>query len=180
MSLIDEALKKTQSALKKQNAREVFASESIIQAAQTTQPSSSKTTYPYQQKRFSRHSFKMPKIYQYGLMGVLATTTLLMIFFEIHAHSTAIEQRYTQFYKGVFSHFSSTQPVAKLTPLAKLPLTLNGIMKTKHKSAALINNQLYHVGETIDGYQIQQIHYDHVVLKDTISGKTEILKQDLA
>jgi hypothetical protein len=57
---------------------------------------------------------------------------------------------------------------------------LNGTLQVKHQHVALINHQLYHAGEMIDGYKIEQIRYNHVDLLNIATRERRELTPELS
>lgn len=158
MSLIDQALKKTQSSLHQQNKPNT-RTESVTPPPFTAQQivNSLKT-----KKRFN-----MPEINKYWIVGTLSAAILVSLVFIVTTHFKTIEQRYTHFYKNIFSHPNQS-------------LVLNGVIEMNNNRVALINGHLYHAGESIDGLQIAQIHYDHILLKNQATQQTQILRPTLS
>lgn len=165
MSLIDEALKKTQSSLHQQKTE----SESVIPQSPRT-PIISPSNYPFKKTKVAH--FEMPVINKYWLIGIASFMVLCTIGFETYAHFTAVKQRYENFYNAALSHLSFGSSNS-------IPLVLNGTMKSNSQGVALINGHLYHAGDTISHYQVKQIHYDHVMLQDPKSHQIRILTPEL-
>lgn len=63
---------------------------------------------------------------------------------------------------------------------AQIPLILDGTVRVDTKRDALINQQLYKVGDTIDGYLILEIHDGQVKLLDRKTLETSVLKTNLS
>ena len=162
MSLIDEALKKTQSSLHQQKTESEFATP---QKPQT--PIISPSAYPFKQNRVAH--FEMPTISKFWLIGIASFMMLCTIGFETYAHFQAVKQRYENFYGAMLTHLS----------FKKTPLVLNGTMKSNNQGVALINGHLYHAGDAISHYQVKQIHYDHVTLQDPKTHQVRVLTPEL-
>lgn len=166
MSLIDEALKKTQSSLHQQKTSIEYVTPPIPQAPQT--PRMSPSAYPFKQTKIAH--FEMPTINKYWLIGIASFMLFCTIGFETYAHFSAVKQRYANFYGAALSPLSFA---------SQTPLTLNGTMKSSNASVALINGHLYHAGDTISHYQIKEIHYDHVTLQDPKTHQIRTLTSEL-
>ena len=177
MSLIDQALKKTQSSLHKQNTKSPRAP---IYSATTTQIplAAQRVANPYKRKNIADSSFKLSAINKYWIIGSLSLVLIAIIGFETHGHFAMIKQSYANFYGKIFSNFSLKPK--KISPIISTqPLILNGTMKMDSERVVLINDTLYHVGQTVNGYQIKQIHYNHVILQNTSTGQALELTPEL-
>ena len=95
----------------------------------------------------------------------------------MHFHS--ITDRYVNFYSNLFSQHKTqrviTQPVMNET----MPLTLSGTMRINNKRVALINGNLYRVGEVVNGYKVNAIQYDHVTLLNPQTHQIRTLVPEL-
>lgn len=189
MSLINQALKKTQSLLHEQKKRSIhsseLASESVMQTTST--PPFARLKNPFYQKSTTLKSFEALSINKYWAIGIASAIFITCIGFEIVTHFTVIEKRYANFYEKLFS---STTVKKKPVPIIAAPvvvntaapiasLTLEGTMETGHKRAAMINGDLYSIGEIIAGYKIMQIHYDHIVLQNIVTHHIHTLSPKL-
>lgn len=159
MSLIDQALKKTQLSLNKQKTEAVPQPEPIAQTPQTQQSFSQQPRNPLQQKRLITRRIPLPGFNKYIAFSLLGLILLILSVFIIHAN-------YAKY------------PIS-LTTLAH-PLSLDGTMEMDNERVALINGHLYHKGEIIEGYRITQIHYNDILLQDTDSHQSITLMPKLA
>lgn len=55
-------------------------------------------------------------------------------------------------------------------------IALQGIWRIGRRAKALISKQICGVGSVVDGYVVQRIHPDRVIVKSSNSGKIEVLK----
>lgn len=175
MSLIDQALKKTQSALNQKKVLPTQTPSHTNNDRPQTRPISARPQIPL----FARQSLGIPAIMKYGMIGALSIVAIIVIGFEIHSHYTTLTQRYNGFYGKMFSRFSQPKKIIPVA-VAEPPLVLNGTLETGIERIALINQQLYHVNEIVDGYLIKQIHYNRVVLQNITTHKTRVLTPKLS
>ncbi|OGT33800.1 MAG: hypothetical protein A3C44_05225 [Gammaproteobacteria bacterium RIFCSPHIGHO2_02_FULL_39_13] len=183
MSLIDEALKKTQSSLKNtQRPHSVSTSESIVsRATATSAMHAGMIPNQFIKPRRTKKSFAFPNMtfnLHWIIFSVASIISIsLIIFMLMHFHS--ITDRYVNFYSNLFSQHKTqrviTQPVMNET----MPLTLSGTMRINNKRVALINGNLYRVGEVVNGYKVNAIQYDHVTLLNPQTHQIRTLVPEL-
>lgn len=179
MSLIDQALKKTQSSL---NQQQTTSTDTPAQKTSTTH-------MPFYASRITTRFEK--KYILNGVIGITIAAIITLSGFEIDKHAAVIAERYTYFYGNIFSLSSTTpqkptpaQSLTKPLPLASelIPeksLVLTGTMEMEKERAALINGHLYHVGDRVADYQIKAVHYNQVVLSDPVTHHIKILTTEL-
>ncbi|PIZ04061.1 MAG: hypothetical protein COY58_06220 [Gammaproteobacteria bacterium CG_4_10_14_0_8_um_filter_38_16] len=192
MSLIDDALKKTQSALTKKPKSTATFSTSETHAKATASHHSidpkisaaiinrKKTPFLSEKRKDLIYAIIKSRLF---LLAVLILIAGCMITF-FYNPLPQISKRYVQFY----GHFFNGKALKKTTP-PKIPaapttktvstLSLDGTLETGQTHAALINNQLYYTGEKIDGYQIKHIEYNRVILLDLSTHETHVLTPTL-
>lgn len=177
MSLIDQALKKTQSSLNKQKTeslRSPIYSAATAQIPLTTQ----RLINPTGRKNTANTFFEFPAMNKYWIIGPLLAIFVAAIGFETHLHFASVKAHYANFYGKIATDFLSKSKKAALV-IASQPLTLDGTMEMNSARVALINGKLYHTGQTVNGYQIQQIHYNGVTLQNTATHQTNELTPEL-
>lgn len=163
MSLIDQALRKTQSALNK-NASSVKSKDS---------PESIIISPHLKRKRHNRPP--------YGII-IFSTMSFLAILFLIsHTHFSAISHRIANGYHTLFHHKKlPPAPVVQPPPAVQIPppaetILLNGTLQVGNEHAALINHQLFHIGDIVGGFKIIQIHFNNVVLQNPSTHENKII-----
>lgn len=142
MSIIDQALKKTQQAIEKEKStasqKMTHESEKII----TQTPRATIAT----------------KNYRKNILILSTSLTLITLFLILF-----------NFVPTLFAwHFHKTSQ-----------LILNGTVHVGNNRAALINHQLYHVGQWIGEFQITEIHSNSVELKNIKTSKKQKLTESL-
>lgn len=193
MSLIDQALKKTQSALK-QKAQTTSSTQPIIDKVDKPEPirpapavhaipkKYKKTSHTVSDFGFNGTDF-LDFITNRWVIGAASFVFMAMLVLTMHQYVLHIGQRYTQFYGHLFQHVLPVKNKSKLVttpPKPVVPMKLNGTLQMENQHVALINHQLYHTGETIDGYQIEEIHYNHVILQNTETHQKRELTPELS
>lgn len=191
MSLIDQALKKTQSALH-QKTRNVPPAKPIVHKPEPI-PHTVHAIPPKYPKMKSRTAsdFNFNNIDIVNFITnrwVLGTASLLfvaMLTVSMHPYFSYIGQRYVQFYGHLFEDIVPTKskPTLVVAPkpvIPMIPLELNGTIQVEHQRVALINHKLYHLGEMIDGYKIKQIRYNYVDLQNIETHQKRVLTPELS
>jgi len=179
MSLIDQALKKTQSSLNQQKAEPVAQSKPIARPVPT--PTFRQTPRnPLQQRRLITPRIELPGLNKYYAWSLLGLILLTLGAFVIHTNYASIAKRYVNFYGTIFlDQSASVKPTPALPPPTTMapvqPLSLDGTMEMDNERVALINGHLYHRGEIIEGYRITQIHYNDVLLQNTVTQQSMTL-----
>ncbi|OGT44165.1 MAG: hypothetical protein A3F13_06070 [Gammaproteobacteria bacterium RIFCSPHIGHO2_12_FULL_40_19] len=183
MSLIDQALKKTQSALH-QKTRPILPKQPIVDRAEPLlereplRPTVHAIPRGYKKRTRTALDFNFVStdfrdfMTNRWVLGALAFVFAAMLVLSAHQYLSHISQRYTQFYGHLFDRRlpakNTPKPIATppkpITPA--IPLQLNGTLQMNSEHVALINHQLYHAGETIDGYKILHVRYNHVDLQN--------------
>lgn len=160
MSLIDQALKKTQSSLKQNHA----------QTAATVETHPTENTPPNTPPLFARRQsrFELPSIHPRWIIVSLLLLGASFCGYELITHFHPIEKRYSTFYKNTWSSLTASLHRHKKlsTPISEAPLIVNGILEMNKNRVALINGKLYHPGEMVNGYNIVSIHYNRVTLEN--------------
>lgn len=154
MSIIDEALKKTQQELHMKQARADHQKNSQAQQniEQILQQSESK----------SRRSFPLIFLILFTLLLALLVMQTLHPY-KKKQHASAMAQA---------DRVSSLKPTATVPSSAVVlqGLKLQGIMASDHHRIALINQSTYRVGDELQGLTVKSIDDDQVVLQH---GKLE-------
>lgn len=189
MSLIDQALKKTQSALH-QKRRNVPPAQPNVDKPEPIRPAVHAIPRKYQKTKshtVSDFTFNHTDLVNFvtnrWVIGAASFIFLLMLTLTTHQYFLYIKEQYIQFYGQLFQHLlpAKHKPVATPKPVAPIiPLQLNGTLQMKHQHVALINHQLYHAGEMIDGYKIEQIRYNHVDLLNLQTHQKRELTPELS
>lgn len=151
MSLIDQALKKTQKDLRQQKR------------AKSVSPS---VNNPYKIPPYTTdNSFSADDFLDFcrnrwviGTGVALVLAALILIF-----PPSQLAHRYENFYSGLFHSVvtkKSAPPVTLVSTITTAPLSsleLEGTVQVSHHQAAMINQQLLNTGETILGYRVEHI-----------------------
>lgn len=180
MSAIMDALNKTQSAIDKKP----YSDRSLYGDIKIPHPDASKTD-PHaallHKKKKSFFSTKNGKavfsilMHRYFILLSLSAFLGFSIWFG-YQHDQPITAEINKI-KNSFKAQSKTTIAAQP---AQIPLILDGTVRVDTKRDALINQQLYKVGDTIDGYLILEIHDGQIKLLDRTTLKTRILKTELS
>lgn len=176
MSLIDQALKKTQTSLRqnrpdKAEKQDTSPRSPIYSTTHTSQiPLSA-------QRIINPFKKKYPSNKKYWIVGAVSLIAVGIMGFEIVTHFSPIEKRYAHFYGNIFSH---SFVLKKAVPVVvEKPMILNGTMEMDNERVALINSDLYHIGQSVDGYKIKQIRYNNVLLQNTTTHQNRLLTPTL-
>lgn len=168
MSLIDQALKKTQTSLHKQKKESAAQADFSADSGHSSfAPSPDRPSYftpkdPFYKKNKRAFHIAFPSINPYWMMGSAAAIIAIMLIFAVAVHFKAMEQRYLNFY-----HFKKPVVIAPKLIVAPLSsLSLEGTMQAGSERVAMINGALYHTKDMIGGYQIKQIRYNTVILEN--------------
>lgn len=151
MSIIDQALKKTQQAIEKEKSttsqKMTYESEKIV----TQTPRATIAT----------------KNYKKNILILSISLTLITLFLILF-----------NFVPTLFTwHFHKISQSTNAMPPP--PMILNGTVHVGNNRAALINHQLYHTGQLIGEFQITEIHSNSVELKNIKTSKTQKLTESL-
>ena len=164
MSVINQALKKTQSALEQQAKA---APKPPVDAPQVSQPPKSAVRW---HKR-------------YLWMGILAP----MVVATGYLYGPVIATRDVHFYRTFFHRFTENQASQVATPPKAViaaaptptphpvPLALNGTVRMGKDRVAVINHEFYHVGDQMDGFKVDRIQFNTVTLSDPNTHEQETL-----
>ena len=163
MSVINQALKKTQSALERQAK---VTPKRSVDAPEINQP--------------PRPAFTWRKGHLF--MGILA----LFIITIGYCYGPMITTRDAHFYSAFFHRFIANQtaispktmvvsPPAPISTPHPVPLTLNGTVRMGKDRVAVINHELHHVGDQLDGFKIDRIQFNAVTLSDPKTHEQETL-----
>ena len=165
MSIINDALKKAQSNLKKKETEHIPNIYEKLYKPKEISPPSSEFIEPPPQEQKAWYS------------GIL---TLITIFFLVIGFLSAVlffllNQSTTKTQTVVVQPEDSNESTITPSPAAATPakrlykrneLVLSGIMMMGDKRVALINNDIYELGETVQGKKIIDITLDKVELQD--------------
>lgn len=205
MSTIIDALKKTQSAIDKKpysdhtlygdieipNSGRHGAKSHASLLGQEKKPDSSTRKFknPFSSLNvnfknpfsFSSHRFKK-SFSSLNRHHVIGSTIILCLCGGIwlgYQYDRQITRGITSAANSIEKHIPTTIP--KITAMAApKEFTLNGTVHTGSKRDAMINNHLYRVGDTVNGYRILEIRYDQVTLLDPETKKMVTLTTDLS
>ena len=150
MSIIYDALKKTQQARAKKVQIEVEIAPAPIASMLNT---TAALSYP---------KFKFPSLKPF-IKFKTSKSNLFVIVTSILLFMILIAQLYR------LSHTNETvgfQPKESISQAQADPLILNGIFTSDRIKIAMINDQSFHVGDMISGMKIVDIQYDGVKLKN--------------
>lgn|SRR3990167_2802531 len=162
MSIIDEALKKTQRALSEKE-KKIKAQTAVPIISRAQQKSSESIMQPVELTELSGNakSIKSNKyIYVTGLF--FGFILLLLILKNIDS--------------SIFPNAMNKKQI--ITP-AVSTLVLNGTMRIGNHRAALINHNLYQLGQMINGYQIIDIRFNEVDLINPVTHQAQKLTESL-
>lgn len=171
MSLIVDALKKTQSALNPHEEQLHKKSDALI----TESPP------PMTFSISKKHDFEFVNRWSIGFFALVLLGFLIALTHTYIAHLAA---RYVNFY-GDLAHEISSGKVQKPVVISEkaapvINFTLDGTLQMNGEHVALINNRLYYVGQIIEGFQIKRIHYNTVTVVNPITHQETVLTPALA
>jgi hypothetical protein len=175
MSLIDQALKKTQSSLRGQN-------KPGVDPLKTPEPerhiplTAQRVANSFKRRRISNRTFTLPTINKYWMIGIGVFIAVALMCFEIVSHFSDIKGRYANFYKTLYSDVTFQHGAGVNSTQ---PLILNGTMEMNGEHVALINGNLYHAGESVNGYLIKQVHYNYVALQNPATHRIRELSPSI-
>lgn len=178
MSTIIDALKKTQSALdnKPYPDHRLFGDIEIPNTDARNQASLLKNTKKKKKKSISflnKHFFK-----RLVIASVLGSISWLGYHYQ-HQISAKLQTLHTMLTEQKKQPIKTTPPPTLPTKKPHTNLSLNGTIHVGNKRDALINNQLLKVGDTIDDYQVSQVHYNSVTLLNPQTKRSKILTTSL-
>jgi len=174
MSIIDDALKKAQSNLDKKNNLSPTSQEKQPAQPKTPAPQTSRPAVrPLPQRPSENESSKNKTI----LISILSLIVLAGALFFI-LNKTSLKN--SAFTKNIpvlklINNSSKEKPAPSIKPKTKPLLRinydkntmiLNGTMTIDNKRVALINNNIYKVGDTVNGNEIIIITMERVELRD--------------
>ena len=161
MSIIHNALKKTQQELDKNGKKDISRIYDKLRASYQP-PQINKEP----EENISTEGLKLPrkkKIFPIFTLSVstfiLLVSALCLVYFFFYKQSSSSDLTASAKRK-IYS-----QPVSS-NPNMHEPLVLNGIMLKGQKIVALINDDIYEAGEFVDGKEIIKITPEAVQLKD--------------
>lgn len=178
MSLIDDALKKTQSALNPNQAQYKPPLDKEI-------PTSSFRTPPIPEHiRFLTKKKREVRAFVLNRWTIGIPAFLFLSLFVMFAHTFFLHlaQRYTRFYSQLIHEVSTSKvekPIVVAAPIPVINFELDGTLQMNGEHVALINHALYHIGEVIDGFQIKSVHYNSVTLVNLKTHQKEVLTPEL-
>ena len=170
MSIINDALKKTQNNLQKSDPKE--ASDVYKKIYQNNEPQKDGTSAPHSQPGETK--IKSGKIWHQSILAIvciallLAGVLLAVLFYLIKESSSTTSKNAVSSLKLQHEKTKSSPPVDPNV------LKLDGIMLTSGKRSALINGEVYEMGEMVNGKKIVNIDADRVDLLE--NGRMETLK----
>lgn len=174
MSLIDDALKKTQSALTRREKPAVKPTSSILQSKMdmphsTVDPRLQSTFTHREKSPFAWEEKKEIIIEFFGSRAFLLCIAIIVLL----ALSALL---YKDFKRMIIELREPKRAVLTQTTLTPInTIKLDGTLATGKEHAALINDKLYYAGQTINGYHIQSITYNKIILLDPATKKTYVL-----
>lgn len=193
MSIIVDALKKTQSDIDKKpyanhaiygdieipnsGRQDTNSHTAILGQKKIPKSSTSKFKNPFS---FSIHRFKkyFSTLNRQHIIGLTIILCLCGGIWLGYQYDRQITHGIANATNSIEKHIPTTPPKISTTA-APEKLTLNGTVLTGSKRDAMINNHLYHIGDIINGYKIVEIHYDQVVLLNLDTKETRILTTNL-
>ena len=165
MSIINDALKKTQQSFNKQNDQDISSLyEQIHSKPKPETVTTEKISEP--QKSNPKKIFAL----FLSIAGIAILLSSLLIAFSGKSHSRS---KPVAFVKSIVARETAKiiKPPEKKQTYQKGELFLNGTMEMQGKTVALINDGIYEVGDTVDGKKITDIRMDGVEL---LSGDQKI------
>ncbi len=173
MSIIHEALKKAQADLEKQENHGLTKMYEDLHRPSPQRQESSTIIAPSKPSPTPTKSW-LKIILTSTCIFFLSLSVLFGIFIYLTTESikppVPTPQNTTP--NAIQPQFSKDKALPK--PTEKNPLILSGTMMTGDKWVALINNEIYEVGETVEGKRILDITLEKVELRD--GANTLILK----
>lgn len=182
MSLIDQALKKTQSALHPQKVS--------TRRTDTFSNTPSEATPRTQAPLFSRANI-MDFFTHRWILSLTSFVFAMSIAWVAHHHIVQITQRYEHFYGHLYQNVAPqklnsvppikkiAQPQAQPTP-AVIPLQLEGTLQVGSEHVAMINQALVHKNQVIDGYRVEKVKDNAVDLQNITTHQDKLLTQTLS
>lgn len=196
MSAINDALKKTQSALNKQPIPETPVVVNVdsfekspakpsrfsrlfekIRSAEFLEDAKTRSAEFFDGAKEIIIDFLTNKFFIGAIGSLLLLGISILTFHHIHQfvkHKNVMLQK-------IQKSESLPASIAPATATEKpVNLVLNGTVHADSKRDAMINNHLYRIGDMVNNYKILEIHYDQVTLLDTETQKTAILTTELS
>lgn len=189
MSLIDQALKKTQSALHHQKSQSTTP-DAFSNAAHKEVPRPS-GHHLYSRKRTPASVFSHDNIMSImthrWMIGLTSFIFAISIALVAHHHLAQITHRYENFYEHLYQNVSP-QKHSAAAPIKKAaaprpvvtPLELEGTLQVGNEHVAMINQELLHKNEIIDGYQVEKVNDNVVDLQNITTHQERQLTQTLS
>lgn len=178
MSLIDDALKKTQSALTRREKPAVKPTSSILQSQielphPAFDPQIQKTLGDHKTPVFSWKEIAETMAEFFGSRTFLLLTATIVLL----AFTALLYKNSTRIIEALHTPNRTSHPAAaaQVTIAPISTIRLDGTLATGREHAALINDNLYYTGQTINGYYIQSILYNKIILLDPETKKTYTL-----
>lgn len=186
MSSIIDALKKTQSSIDKRpySDHTIYGDIEIPNTGKQNAQSHASLLSQKKNPGFSTRKFKNPFSFL-KRHHVIGSTILLCLCGGIwlgYQYDGQITHEIANARNAITNSFkkhAQTKPVIAVVP-THIKLTLNGTVHVGSNRNAYINNQIYRVGDRVDGYKILEIHYDQVTLLDTLTQKKTVLTTELS
>lgn len=178
MSLILDALKKTQSALNSHSAKLKVTPEKSVHTAVPPKPESESQQHHIPFSFHKNHSIDFMQFLNRWTIGLCSFGLLIAVLLVGHHFFSNVFKRYAGFY-GELAHAISdhallatpvNKPIAPTTKPAPAVLPsiphfqLDGTVQVDGKHLALINQTMYHTGQFIGDFEITQIRYEDVTL----------------
>ncbi len=132
--------------------------------------------FSFSRRRFKKSFHSLNRRHAIGSMILLCLCGGIWLGYRYDNQiTTGITKAASTITSGIQKHTPTT-----LVAPTRTKLTLNGTVHVGSNRDALINNQMYRVGDTVDGYKILEIRYDQVTLLDTTTQKTTLLTTDIS
>lgn len=174
MSAINDALKKTQSALNIKSTAETSAFISIDPPKQPlTEPARLERLIEWlEESKETVIVFLTNKFFIGAISGLLLLSVSIPVFHHL--------SQFVQYKKVALQKIQKSKTLPITTIEQPVNLMLNGTIHADGKRDAMINNQLYRVGDRINDYKILEIQYNQVTLLNTKTQKTIMLTTELS
>ena len=165
MSIINDALKKTQENFTQQSEQDVSGLYEKMHSKSNIEDNLSSSTLS--QEPSQKLNLKNFFIFIFFILsiGVFAASLLLISSKSTSKKSSHPLTQPIAFVKSIITKETSKMPVPEPKRTYKEgELFLNGTMQTQGKTVALINDQIYEVGDSVQGQKITDIRMDGVEL----------------
>ena len=166
MSIINDALKKTQQNFNKQNDQDISSLYNQLHTKPKREETLKASSSPTSEKISTPQKSNPKKVA--SLFLIVAGIALLLSFIFLTVTGKSSKTKPLALVKSMVAKETAKmrKSVEKRPAPQKGELFLNGTMEMQGKTVALINDGIYEIGDTVEGKKIVDIRLDGVELLD--------------